>query len=226
MNKPKRRDYPSTVAGLQAYNKAKSNWNKKQKSDRQTAIAGKPLRRNFPSTVQGLKNYNAAKSNWVKKKNKNLKDLKNKTKPDVKEKLKINKVDPKQFDNRKPKVKPSENTGNGGSGNNGKPFENRVTGNGKSKTPKYKKVTQAELDAKITERKKAKEKLKIGYRRTKGEGIEKKGGGYRGDTRITKKLKKSGFTETRLAKLRKKNAEFQAAKKDKKKMKAYRAKYG
>ena len=58
-----------------------------------------------------------------------------------------------------------------------------------------------------------------GYRRGPGTKLGK-------DTRITKKLKKSGFTEDRLARLRKKNAEFQAAKKDKKKMKAYRAKYG
>ena len=95
------------------------------------------------------------------------------------------------------------------------------------KKPKYKQVTQEELDKKIAEKKKPNAKLKISpYRRTKGEGIEKKGGGYRGDTRITKKLKKSGFTESRLEKLRKRNAEFQAAKKDKKKMKAYREKYG
>ena len=55
------------------------------------------------------------------------------------------------------------------------------------------------------------EKLKVSYRRTKGEGIGK------GDTRITKKLKKAGFTETRLAKLRKKHAEFKAKRKKKKK---------
>ena len=36
------------------------------------------------------------------------------------------------------------------------------------------------------------------------------------DTRITKKLKKSGFTEDRLAKLRKKHAEFKANRKKKK----------
>jgi len=85
------------------------------------------------------------------------------------------------------------------------------------------------LTKKVVEKKpveKKKDKLKVNYRRTKGEGIEGKSKGYRGDTRITKKLKKSGFTETRLAALRKKNAEFQAAKKDKKKMKAYREKYG
>ena len=64
----------------------------------------------------------------------------------------------------------------------------------------------------------------VEYARSKGDDLA----GYRRqkDTRITKKLKKAGFTEDRLARLRKKNAEFQAAKKDKKKMKAYRAKYG
>ncbi len=52
-----------------------------------------------------------------------------------------------------------------------------------------------------------------GYRRTK-------------DTRITKKLKKAGFTEDRLARLRKKNAAFQKAKKGgKEAMKKYREKY-
>jgi len=48
----------------------------------------------------------------------------------------------------------------------------------------------------------------------------------RKETRITKKLKKAGFTSDRLAKLRKKNAEFQKAKKGgKEAMKAYRKKY-
>jgi len=64
----------------------------------------------------------------------------------------------------------------------------------------------------------------VEYAKSKGDDLA----GYRRqkDTRITKKLKKAGFTEDRLARLRKKNAEFQAAKKDKKKMKAYREKYG
>jgi len=56
------------------------------------------------------------------------------------------------------------------------------------------------------------------YRRGEGTG--------RKETRITKKLKKAGFTSDRLAKLRKKNAEFQAAKKGgKAAMKKYREKY-
>ena len=90
---------------------------------------------------------------------------------------------------------------------------------GGTSTPKYKKVTQAELDAKIAEKKKDKpaDKLKVNYRRTKGEGIEGKSKGYRGDTRITRGLKKSGFTETRLAKLRKQHAEWKKRKKKKNK---------
>ena len=65
------------------------------------------------------------------------------------------------------------------------------------------------------------------YRRTKGEGVGKKTKDQRGDTRITKGLKKAGFTETRLAKLRQKNAAFQKAKKGgKEAMKKYREIYG
>ena len=48
-----------------------------------------------------------------------------------------------------------------------------------------------------------------GFRRGPGTKLGK-------DTRITKKLKKSGFTEDRLAKLRKKHAEFKANRKKKK----------
>jgi len=56
------------------------------------------------------------------------------------------------------------------------------------------------------------------YRRGEGTG--------RKETRITKKLKKSGFTSDRLAKLREKNAAFQKAKKGgKEAMKKYREKY-
>lgn len=72
----------------------------------------------------------------------------------------------------------------------------------------------------VVEKKEVKKDPLAKYRRTKEEGVGK------GDTRITKKLKKSGFTETRLAKLRAKNAEFQAAKKGgKAAMKKYREKY-
>lgn len=54
----------------------------------------------------------------------------------------------------------------------------------------------------------------------RGEGTGRK------ETRITKKLKKAGFTETRLAELRKRNAAFQKAKKGgKEAMKKYREKY-
>lgn len=64
-----------------------------------------------------------------------------------------------------------------------------------------------------------------GYRRGEGTKLGK-------DTKITKSLKKAGFTEDRLARLRKKNAEFQSIKKikdrkeRKKKMEEYRSKYG
>ena len=81
----------------------------------------------------------------------------------------------------------------------------------KKVTPKYKQVTQKELDAKIKERSQPKTKpdpLKD-YRRGEGTKLGK-------DTRITKKLKKSGFTEDRLARLRKQHAEFKAKRRKKK----------
>ena len=77
----------------------------------------------------------------------------------------------------------------------------------KTETPK----TKVETPKTEVKKEAPQEKLKVSYRRTKGEGIGK------GDTRITKKLKKAGFTETRLAKLRKKHAEFKAKRKKKKK---------
>lgn len=212
MKQPFRREFPSTMAGLKAYNKAKSNWNKTQKGQKKEATKGKPNRRDFPSTVKGLRAYNTAKSNWNKTKNKNLKDLKvhNKLSNQVgnvesnskqtsasirgeqkkndknSNKLKINK--------EKKKVVVKKET-------------NKVV---KKETPKYKQVTQKELDAKIKERSTPKTKpdpLKD-YRRGEGTKLGK-------DTRITKKLKKSGFTEDRLARLRKQHAEFKARRKKK-----------
>ena len=136
-----------------------------------------------------------SRGRWVKKKVNKVEKTVNK------QESKINKVDPKQFDSRRSKKDESK--------------KDEST----TKTPQYKQVTQKELDAKIAEKKKDKpaEKLKVNYRRTKGEGIEGKSKGYRGDTRITRGLKKSGFTETRLAKLRKEHAEWKKRKKKKNK---------
>ena len=90
--------------------------------------------------------------------------------------------------------------------NNGKSNKNdKPTNNGSTTTVKDKKDQPQNKETS-----KPKDKLYLKYRRTKGEGIGK------GDTRITKKLKKAGFTETRLAKLRKEHAEFKAKRKKKK----------
>ena len=89
-----------------------------------------------------------------------------------------------------------------------KPFKNRVTGG--SKTKSENKNTGGG-ESKTVVKPKPAEKLYAKYRRTKEEGIGK------GDTRTTKKLKKAGFTETRLAKLRKEHADWKAKRKKKKK---------
>ena len=106
--------------------------------------------------------------------------------------------------------------------NNGKSNKNdKPTNNGSTTTVKEKKDQPTNNGSTTTvkdkkdqpqnkETSKPKDKLYLKYRRTKGEGIGK------GDTRITKKLKKAGFTETRLAKLRKEHAEFKAKRKKKK----------
>ena len=79
-----------------------------------------------------------------------------------------------------------------------------------------KKIVNEDKKKTTNKQKKNSDTLKTNkFRRTKGEGIEGKSKGYRGDTRITKSLKKSGFTESRLARLRKQHAEFKAKRKKK-----------
>jgi len=141
-----------------------------------------------------------SRGRWVKKKVNKVEKTVNK------QESKINKVDPKQFDSRRSKKVESNNKNN----------EKKVVENNKLK---IKSTTKGGPVKDGVEYARSKGDDLAGYRRGEGTKLGK-------DTRITKKLKKSGFTEDRLARLRKKNAEFQAAKKDKKKMKAYREKYG
>ena len=78
--------------------------------------------------------------------------------------------------------------------------------------PEVKKTDTNNNKLKINPEKKVEKKKDplADYRRGPGTKLGK-------DTRITKKLKKAGFTEDRLAKLRKKHAEFKAKRKKKKK---------
>ena len=84
---------------------------------------------------------------------------------------------------------------------------------------KHQQIAQKEKQKMVSENKKKAEEEKRKYRRTKGEGIEKKSKGYRGDTSITRHLKKSGWSETRLAEKRKAHAEWKANRKNKNKLK-------
>ena len=106
---------------------------------------------------------------------------------------------------------------------NGKPnTEDKPTTESKVKTNELKDKTVSEKIESTT--KGGPVKSGVEYAKSKGDTLA----GYRRqkDTRITKKLKKAGFTEDRLAALRKKNAAFQKAKKGgKKAMEAYRKKY-
>ncbi len=111
------------------------------------------------------------------------------------------------------------------SDNNKPNKEDKPTTESKAKTNELKDktveetITENNKENKV-EKKEVKKDPLANYRRGKGTKLGK-------DTRITKKLKKAGFTEDRLAKLRKKNAAFQKAKKGgKEAMKKYRAIYG
>jgi len=164
--------------------------------------------------------------------NRARKRLKKATKEDLtlfKNKNKVNKVDPKQFDNRRLKISDEAK----------QDLKDQSSDKFGGKLPKQKLKIKPSKEAKQdlkdqasdkfggklpnkkkVEKKEVKKNSLDKYRRTKEEGVGK------GDTRITKGLKKAGFTETRLARLRKKNAEFQKAKKGgKEAMKAYRKKY-
>ena len=78
----------------------------------------------------------------------------------------------------------------------------------KAKTPSYKPRAEAKV-IKNKQTLKVKKDPLADYRRGPGTKLGK-------DTRITKGLKKAGFTEDRLARLRKKHAEFKAKRKKKK----------
>ena len=153
----------------------------------------------------------AGSNNKKRTKKKVVKQVTNKTSTTNK----INKIKASDFDSRKTKVNKKVTP----------IVDKKVTPIVKTKTtvtPTVNKPTKPVSTTTTTTKKSSTNR----FRRTKGEGIEGKSDGYRGDTRTTKRLKKAGFTETRLAKLREKNAAFQKAKKGgKEAMKAYRKTY-
>ena len=127
-----------------------------------------------------------------------------------KDKLKINKEIEKQVDKyvadrKKPINKvdySSKNVSKKDNKKDNKNNEEKVESN--NKKLKIKSTTVGGPVADGVEYAKSKGDDLAGYRRTK-------------DTRITKKLKKAGFTEDRLARLRKEHAEWKAKRKKKKK---------
>ena len=95
--KPNRRDYPSTLKGLQQYNKDKAAFNNKIKE----AKGGRPLRTSFPSTVEGLKNYQNAFKNYKERTKLKIDALNKGSDTEESEPQEINKIDPTQFDSRR-----------------------------------------------------------------------------------------------------------------------------
>jgi len=183
------------------------------------------------------KYWDSNKRKWVKKEN-FTKENKSFTKTNPKQTLsneEIKKLQDKANEDRKfgklssrtdkgyqkpdtpPELKDTttESSSNNGGSNN----QSSNTNNKENKVENTEKANNEDKKKTTGNQKKNKDPL-AKYRRTKGEGVGK------GDTRITKNLKKAGFTETRLAELRKQNAAFQKAKKGgKEAMKKYREKY-
>ena len=159
-------------------------------------------------------------SNTKYKTKKNYQLSKDKSNNDANEKLKI--INKARRDGNAPDfgdIRGTDAPNTNQSSNNDKPKTDNKD-NKDNKVVEKKVVEKKEVEKKEVEKKEVKKDPLAKYRRTKGEGVGK------GDTRITKKLKKAGFTETRLAKLREKNAAFQKAKKGgKEAMKKYREKY-
>lgn len=232
MKKPNRKDFPNNRNGSSKYNAAVrkyntfvKNKNKPVNKDPRPKIGDFPNREAYRQQV--LKWNERRKARIETERNKDSRLTSRGRKPiKTKTDLKVNKDKSgsglsnipaeegsnKKFNpnfGKKPVIK--KDKPNVGPVTDGKKYADSL-GNKK----KYKQVSQKELDAKLAEKKKPEVKKTNPldkYRRTKGEGIEKKTKDQRGDTRITKGLKKAGFTETRLAKLRAKNAAFQKAKK-------------
>ena len=117
----------------------------------------------------------------------------------------------KKVNNKEVKNKKVVNNNNKKVNQNNKEVKSNNNKEVTKEKPKYKQVSQEELDKKIKQMSKPKEKpdpLKD-YRRGEGTKLGK-------DTRITKRLKKAGWTEDRLAAKRKAHAEWKANRKKKK----------
>ena len=169
----------------------------------------KKLKLNATKKIRGKTVYwNPYTKSWSK-----TKVVKKAPKVEVKKETRAQKLEKEGFaDLRggKTKKKPSNNQSSNSQSNNNQQSQNQSSNNNKLKV----KATTTGGPVKSG----------VEYARSKGDDLA----GFRRqkDTRITKKLKKAGFTEDRLARLRKKNADFQKAKKGgKKAMEAYRKKY-
>jgi len=165
------------------------------------------LRKDFSKTdYKTKKNYELKKKSVNESSNKKLKIIRD-----------------ARFQGTAPKFGDLRGTATKVKSDNGKPnTEDKPTTESKVKTNELKDKTVSEKIESTTTG--GPVKSGVEYAKSKGDKLA----GYRRqkDTRITKKLKKAGFTEDRLAKLRKRNAAFQKAKKGgKEAMKKYREKY-
>ena len=210
----------STTAEIQSRNKANTssylNSQLKKLQDKLNKATTTKEKQRIRQSISSLKNRlgKKPKKDFIKSKIKEVKTsrgTKVRPKVETKNKLKINKVDPKQFDNRK-KLKVSSEAK--------QDLKDQSSDAFGGKLPKQKLKIKPSEEAKQDLKDQASDKFGgklpnkkkdplADYRRGKGTKLGK-------DTKITKSLKKAGFTEDRLARLRKKHAEFKAKRKKKK----------
>ena len=220
MKKPNRKDFPDNRNGRSRYQNALRKYNASvRKTNKESEKKRKNIGKDPRPKIGDFKNREAYRQAVLKWRKKNVTpktrttDSRGRKRNDS---LKIKKQVDKYVADRKG------------------PINKDLTKDNRSKTEiKNKQNNNQQSQNKSSNNKKLKIKattkggpVKSGveYARSKGDDLA----GFRRqkDTRITKKLKKSGFTEDRLARLRKKNAAFQKAKKGgKKAMEEYRKKY-
>ena len=231
MKKPNRKDFPNNRNGSSRYNAAVrkyntfiKNKNKPVNTDPRPKIGDFPNREAYRQAV--LKWNKKRKDKIAKQKNEELKQKglvktsrglkKRKTNNSLKVKPKgpyakdrVGQVDLTSTAYKEAKAaneKPVKYQTNQNNTSNKKDKEEKVDNNNKVKNNKL-KIKSTTTGGPV--------KSGVEYAVSKGDDLAP----YRRtkDTRITKKLKKAGFTEDRLARLRKQHAEFKARRKKKKK---------
>jgi hypothetical protein len=237
MNKPKRSDYPDGRSGAKSYQEALDKWRTSNKKVKPVNNDPRPTWKKGESREEYRKRLLPWRERQKARKNKEkAEDLKKRGMKNTKRGTRPDRT-PKSNNDLKVKKESYAKDRVGKVNLNSQEYKEAKAVNESIKLYTKPKNYKPRADAKVIKDKqkkgrttsykpradaqviKDKQTLKVkkdplaDYRRGPGTKLGK-------DTRITKKLKKAGFTEDRLAKLRKDHAEFKANRKKKKKKKS------